>query len=65
MGLILLLVFAIVPQALIKAPELSGDLAYWFGMNFGIAALCEWVPVAYCPMRHRSNRCFARHRCRH
>ncbi len=43
LGLILLLVFAIVPQALIKGPELSGDLAYWFGMNFGIAALCEWV----------------------
>ena len=43
LGLVLLLVFAIVPQALIKGPELSGDLAYWFGMNFGIAALCEWV----------------------
>jgi hypothetical protein len=43
LGLVLLLVFAIVPQTLIKGPELSGDLAYWFGMNFGIAATCEWV----------------------
>ena len=43
LGLVLLLVFAIVPQTLIKGPELSGDLAYWFGMNFGIAAACEWV----------------------
>jgi hypothetical protein len=43
LGLVLLLVFAIVPQSLIKGPELSGDLAYWFGMNFGIAAACEWA----------------------
>jgi hypothetical protein len=43
LGLVLLLVFAIVPQTLIKGPELSGDLAYWFGLNFGIAAACEWA----------------------
>jgi hypothetical protein len=43
LGLVLLLVFAIVPQTLIKGPELSGDLAYWFGMNFAISAACEWV----------------------
>jgi len=42
-GLVLLLVFAIVPQSLVKAPELSGDLAFWFGMNFAIAAACEWA----------------------
>lgn len=43
LGLLLLVVFAIVPQTLIKAPELSADLPYWFGMNFGIAAASEWV----------------------
>ncbi|MEJ0015457.1 MAG: hypothetical protein WDN25_02640 [Acetobacteraceae bacterium] len=43
LGLILLLVFAIVPQTLIKSPELSSDLAYWFGLNFSIAAACEWL----------------------
>src|SRR6476620_3357312 len=42
-GLVLLLVFGIVPQSLVKAPELSGDRAFWFGMYFGIAAACEWA----------------------
>ena len=37
------MVFAIVPQTLIKGPELASDLAYWFGLNFGIAAFCDWA----------------------
>jgi hypothetical protein len=43
LGLLLLIVFAIVPQTLIAAPELSGDLSYWFGMNFAIASASDWV----------------------
>jgi hypothetical protein len=43
LGLLLLIVFAIVPQTLIKAPELSSDVAYWFGLNFAIAAASVWV----------------------
>ena len=43
LGLLILIVFAIVPQTLIKAPELASDLAYWFLMNFAIAAASEWV----------------------
>ena len=43
LGLIVLIVFTIVPQTLIKAPELSGDLAYWFFVNFAIAAASAGV----------------------
>ena len=43
LGLITLLVFAIVPQALIKGPELSADLAWWFALNFALAAVSEWL----------------------
>jgi hypothetical protein len=60
LGLLLLIVFAIVPQTLIKAPELSSDLAYWFGLNFAIAAASDWAmrrllpdhePIAVVPAR--------------
>lgn len=60
LGLVLLIVFAIVPQVLIKAPELSSDVAYWFGLNFAIAAASVWVmrrllperePIAAAPAR--------------
>jgi hypothetical protein len=40
-GLVTLVIFSIVPQTLIAGPELSADLAYWFGLNFSIAVLCE------------------------
>jgi hypothetical protein len=43
---VVLLVFAIVPQTLVKAPALNADLAYWFGFNFILAALADWI------MRH-------------
>jgi hypothetical protein len=43
LGLLVLIVFAIVPQSLIRAPELSSDLAYWFGLNFAIAAAADWT----------------------
>ena len=43
LGLILLIVFAIVPQTLIKGPELASDLAYWFFLDFAIAVASEWV----------------------
>src|SRR5258707_6268943 len=43
LGLLLLIVFAIVPQNLIKATELSSDLARWFFINFAIAAASEWI----------------------
>src|SRR5262249_20857854 len=43
LGLLLLIVFAIIPQTLIAAPELSNDLAYWFFLNFAIAAASEWT----------------------
>jgi hypothetical protein len=57
-GLVLLLVFAIVPQALIKAPELASDLAYWFGLNFGIAAFCDWATRLVLPDRVPLTRTF-------
>ncbi|HET7880052.1 MAG TPA: hypothetical protein VFL55_04140 [Acetobacteraceae bacterium] len=50
-GLVLLLVFAIVPQTLIKGPELASDLAYWFGLNFSIAAFCDWATRLVLPDR--------------
>lgn len=37
LGLLILLVFAIVPQTLVKAPELDADLAWWFGSAFVLA----------------------------
>ena len=43
LGLIVLLVFAIVPQTLIKAPELDADLAWWFGLDFALAAAADFV----------------------
>jgi hypothetical protein len=43
LGLVTLIVFTIVPQTLIKAPELSSDLAYWFFVNFAIAAATAWA----------------------
>src|SRR5205085_12349476 len=43
LGLLVLIVFAIVPQSVSKAPELSSDFAYWFGLNFAIAATAEWI----------------------
>src|SRR5215471_6503653 len=43
LGLLLLIVFGIVPQTLIASPELSSDLAYWFFLNFAIAAASEWT----------------------
>lgn len=39
----ILLIFAIVPQTLIRAPELSRDLADWFGVNFALACLTEAI----------------------
>ena len=42
-GLLLLIMFSIIPETLIRAPELSADLAGWFWQNFAIAAACEWV----------------------
>lgn len=41
LGLILLLVSAIVPQTLIKAPELDADLARWFAMDFALAVAAD------------------------
>jgi hypothetical protein len=41
LALLLLIVFAIVPQTLIKGPELASDLARWFAFNFGVAAASE------------------------
>ena len=43
LGLITLLVFAIVPQTLVKAPELDADLAWWFGLDFALAALADQI----------------------
>jgi len=43
LGLVMLIVFTIVPQTLIKGPELSSDLAYWFFLNFAIAATSTWA----------------------
>lgn len=43
LGLVVLIVFAIVPQTLIKAPELSSHLAYWFFLDFAIAAASAWA----------------------
>src|SRR4051812_8470989 len=43
LALLVLIVFAIVPQTLIKAPELSSDLAHWFALDFAIAAASEWT----------------------
>ena len=41
LGLIILLVFAIVPQTLIKAPELDADLAWWFALDFALAVAAD------------------------
>src|SRR3954453_17011334 len=41
LGLVVLLVFAIVPQSLIKAPELDADLAWWFALELRIAGCCR------------------------
>jgi hypothetical protein len=43
LGLIILLVFAIVPQTLIKAPELAGDLAWWFALDFALAVAADLI----------------------
>ena len=43
LGLVILLVFAIVPQTLIKAPELDADLAWWFGLDFALAVAADWI----------------------
>ena len=43
LGLLILLIFAIVPQTLIRAPELSSDLANWFAVNIGLACLTEAI----------------------
>ena len=43
LGLLILLVCAIVPQSLIKAPELDADLAWWFAMNFAAAVGADRV----------------------
>lgn len=43
LGLIILLVFAIVPQTLIKAPELDADLAWWFALDFALAAAADAI----------------------
>ena len=43
LGLVLLLVFAIIPQTLIKAPELDANLAWWFGLDFALAAGADTV----------------------
>ena len=56
LGLIILLVFAIVPQTLIKAPELDADLAWWFALDFALAVAADWVfrgllPEAPLPQR--------------
>lgn len=41
LGLVILLIFAIVPQTLIKAPELDADLAWWFGLDFALAVAAD------------------------
>ena len=41
LGLIILLVSAIVPQSLIKAPEFDADLARWFAIDFALAAAAD------------------------
>ncbi len=43
LGLIILLVFAIVPQTLIKAPELDADLAWWFALDFALAVAADTI----------------------
>ena len=43
LGLIILLVFAIVPQTLIKAPELDADLAWWFTLDFALAVAADLI----------------------
>lgn len=43
LGLIILLVFAIVPQTLIKAPELDADLAWWFMLDFALAVAADLI----------------------
>ena len=43
LGLLVLLVFAIVPQSLIKAPELDADLAWWFALNVAAAVAADAV----------------------
>ncbi|HYZ62458.1 MAG TPA: hypothetical protein VE650_08380 [Acetobacteraceae bacterium] len=43
LGLLILLVFAIVPQTLIKAPELDADLAWWFALNFALAVAADSI----------------------
>ncbi|MDR3539092.1 MAG: FUSC family protein [Acetobacteraceae bacterium] len=43
LGLLTLVIFGIIPQTLVKAPELSADLARWLALNVAIAAGCELV----------------------
>lgn len=43
LGLIILLIFAIVPQTLIKAPELDADLAWWFALDFALAVAADAI----------------------
>jgi hypothetical protein len=43
LGLIILLVFGIVPQTLIKAPELAADLAWWFALDFALAVAADLI----------------------
>ena len=55
LGLVILLVFAIVPQTLIKAPELDADLAWWFGLDFALAVAADGSFVACFPNRRSLN----------
>ena len=43
LGLIVLLVFAVVPQTLVKAPEVDADLAWWFALDFALAVAADFI----------------------
>ena len=43
LGLIVLLVFAVVPQTLVKAPEFDADLAWWFALDFALAVAADVI----------------------
>ncbi len=48
-GLMLLVVFAIIPEVMIKAPEAAPDVARWFGANFLVASASVFVMQVIMP----------------
>jgi uncharacterized membrane protein YccC len=50
-GLIILVLFSVIPDVLIRAPELAEDVARWCGSNFAVAAASVFLAGIVLPRR--------------